>query len=146
MLRRVTLMNQADRSNQLIRELLLFFTAIFASGCGGDGLAQVSGVVTLPDGSTKEGVFVSFSDPDKQRGASGVTDAAGKYQLTTNTPGDGAPPGTYRIAVTQPGPADSSQLEGPRLFPKRYESAQSSGLSFEVKPGKNSFDIQLTKQ
>lgn len=115
------------------------------AGCGGS-LSRVSGTVTLPDGKTMPGVFVTFSDSEKQIGASGTTDENGRYQLTTSTSGDGAHPGKYQVTVTQPGPVDSSQPEGPRVFPKRYESAVTSGLSFDVKPGTNTFDIKLEAQ
>jgi hypothetical protein len=131
--------------NRIASMLAVVWVLGSLAGCGG-GLSRVSGTVTLPDGKAMSGVFVTFSDSEKQIGASGTTDENGRYQLTTSTPGDGVPPGTYQVTVTQPGPVDSSQPEGPRVFPKRYESAISSGLSFEVKPGTNTCDIKLEAQ
>lgn len=119
--------------------------AAIATGCGSSN-AQVHGKVTLPDGSPAIGVVVSFQEPTLQLGATGVTDMQGVYNLHTEKPGDGAPLGNYKIAVFQPGPADSSQPDPPRLFPKRYENRDQSQLAFEVKPGDNEFNIALAAQ
>lgn len=106
-------------------------------------LSKVHGKITLPDGQPAQNVTVTFHDTVKHVGASGTADSTGVYQLSTNSAGDGAPPGNYVVTVHQPPPADSSQSEGPRIFPKRYEGSSSSGLSFEVKPGDNEFNIAL---
>lgn len=73
-------------------------------GCGGgvdSGAVPVSGVVTL-DGSPLEGATVTFAPASAGgKAASGVTDATGKYQLTTLNPNDGALPGSYNVGVTK---------------------------------------------
>lgn len=88
-------------------------------GCGGsDGpdTEPVTGIVTL-DGQPVEGARVVFS-PGSGGGqaASGVTDAEGKYELTTFSQGDGAVVGNYNVIVTKTeggaNPADVSNLEG----------------------------------
>jgi hypothetical protein len=61
-------------------------------------------------------------------------------------PGDGAPPGNYAVTVHHPMPADSSQVQGPRLFPPRYERTHTSGLTFEVKRSRNEFNIPLQRK
>ncbi|MDX1947888.1 MAG: carboxypeptidase-like regulatory domain-containing protein [Pirellulaceae bacterium] len=118
-------------------------TVALLGGCSGGGLAPVQGTVTFADGRPAQNITVTFQEREKQVGASGTTDASGIYRLSSQSPGDGAPPGNYLVSVHQPGPADSNDPEPPRLFPKRYENAQTSGLSCEVKPGPNEFNITL---
>ena len=121
---------------------VLLFAWVSVCGCA-PRPAHVVGTVTLPNGNPAVGVTVVFDDPAKQISASGSTDSAGNYQLTTNDPNDGAFPGEYAVTVHQPHAADSSQPEPPRMFSKRYESRETSGLKFVVKPGDNTFDIKL---
>jgi hypothetical protein len=103
----------------------------------------VEGKVTLPSGAPAAGVIVTFEDAAQHLGASGTTDEQGIYRLGVHSPGDGVPPGKYAVSVHQPGPTDSSQPQPPRIFPLRYESAATSGLTCEVVPGNNTFPIAL---
>lgn len=119
--------------------------AAMLAGCG-SSLATVHGKVTLPSGEPAEGVIVTFEESQRHIGATGTADASGVYHLGTAVPGDGTPPGKYVVSVHQPGPANSSDPEPPRIFPKRYERSSTSELSFEVQPGDNTFDIQLRPQ
>ena len=130
---------------QLAGFVLAMLTLATFSGCG-PKQATVRGTVTLPDKTPAKHVVVTFSDRENQVGAAGETDDTGAYQIRTEGAADGVPTGKYQVSVTQPGPADSSQGEPPRLFPKRYESPDTSGLTFEVKDGPNMYDIQLEAQ
>lgn len=125
--------------------LALAGLAILITGCGGS-MVNVQGTVTL-NGKPLPNVNVTYEDAVKQIRASGVTDAAGKYRLSTQTKDDGAPPGTYQVAVIQPGPADSSQTAPQaRLFPEKYERIETSGLTKTVQSASNNYDIQLSQQ
>lgn len=117
--------------------------ALTLTGCGGR-MGQVTGKVTI-DNQPVVNATVSFEDAVTHVRASGVTDAEGIYSLSTNVKDDGAPVGDYKVAVIQAGPADSSQGDPPRQFPKSFENPETSGLTFSVKPGKNRFDIELPK-
>lgn len=119
--------------------------ALASAGCGSQS-ANVHGKVTLPSGEPAAGVTVTFEETERHIGATGTADANGVYHLGSAAPGDGTPPGKYVVSVHQPGPADSSDSEPPRVFPKRYERSSTSELSFEVQPGDNTFDIQLRPQ
>jgi hypothetical protein len=105
--------------------------------------ATVHGQVSLPDGRPAAGVIVTFEETEQHLGASGTADADGHYRLGTTAPGDGTPPGKYVVSVHQPGPADSSQPQPARTFPLRYERPATSGLTCEVQPGDNTYDIPL---
>lgn len=114
---------------------------------------QVSGTVTY-EGQPVEGATVAFlpktpSDP----GASGRTDASGKFTLTAFEPGDGAVPGSYLVTVVK------TEIEGgdvvqedstvapptPKsLIPEKYNNPQGSGLTADVKEGEaNEFTFEL---
>ena len=150
--------------------------AVFA-GCpaAGTGVATVpvSGTVTL-DGTPVEGANVAFAPKSADgRAAAGVTDASGRFTLTTVQSGDGALPGSYAVtvskmsggpAITRPeDPSKMSPEEGKAfmeqvqqlgktssvtdLLPAKYKSAADSGLTAEVtKGGENDFTFPLTSQ
>jgi|GEM_PF-412649 len=73
------------------------------SGCGGGAakLYKVSGKVTL-DGKPVSHATVQFEPIDPaggQKPASGQTGEDGTFSLTTNTSGDGAIAGKYKVAI-----------------------------------------------
>lgn len=111
-------------------------------GCG-TKYAPVEGKITLADGSPLARASVAFTSDALKISAIGETDANGVYNLMTENPGDGAPPGTYQVEIVQAKSADSAQGDPPRQFPAKYEAAATSGLTREVKPGPNKFDFQL---
>ena len=92
-------------------------------------------------------------------------DPGRRYRLTTQSPGDGALPGKYRVSITakevdmakveatskkQGGTMPSKKELGrafqqaKRLIPAKYESPATSGLEAEVKEESNTFDFTLT--
>jgi hypothetical protein len=117
---------------------------VVLAGCGGAKLSPVHGKVTLADGSPAPNATVTFENVETHVRATGTTDDAGAYELSMLSKGDGIPPGEYKIAVFQAGAADSSATKAPpRIFPVRYESAETSGLTYTVTPGANTHDIPL---
>ncbi|HUP80470.1 MAG TPA: carboxypeptidase-like regulatory domain-containing protein [Pirellula sp.] len=143
-------------------------------GCG-NGLPPtypVTGTVTL-DGKPVEGANVVFKSAIDSNSASAMTDANGKYSLTTLSKGDGARVGSYSIIVTKfnnpdaknPPPVATSMEEGMRAnaeaqmkakkaglvvstnaIAKKFESEETSGLKFTVEAKPNSFDIAVTSK
>lgn len=110
-------------------------------GCGGSGLGTVpvSGKV-LVDGQPMEGVVVVFNPDDPEgRAASGTTDANGEYKLTTETNGDGALPGSYKIQVTkyeggQPDVPDTTGMTEEEAMDAMYAARDKAG---DEPPAKN---------
>ncbi len=116
------------------------------SGCGG-GLAPVSGTVKLADGKPAAGSQVVFEGgPEgKKVSARGDVREDGSFELSTFKPGDGVPPGKYKVQVNPP-PMVNAEAAYVSPFNSKYSNFETSGLEFEVKSGqRNEFPIQVTK-
>ena len=139
------------------------------TGCGepGIGSVQVTGTVKV-DGTATSGVTVVFNPSAGGRAASGLTDAGGKYKLTTVVSGDGALPGSYKISVSKyenpednlpknVDPKDPKSMDAiyskvdtkkikksKNLIAPMFENSAGSGLAAEVKAsGPNNFDFEV---
>lgn len=137
--------------------VLLAGLLVAVSGCGGDTLVPVEGIVTL-DGKPVEGATVVFV-PDNAPGrpAQAFTDADGRFQLSTVSQ-RGAQPGTYKVLVTKttgilppgaepPSPDDELKMRKQRadyakhsdqylksLLPTAYGSPTTTSLRCKVPP------------
>ncbi|RCS41061.1 carboxypeptidase regulatory-like domain-containing protein [Bremerella cremea] len=113
---------------------------------------EAGGIVTL-NGKPLAGATVLFSSEQLNLTAYAKTDKAGRFQLSTYEPGDGAPAGHYRVAikkvdhaVTSPSdhPALPPTTESSPLLPAKYADCETSDLEAVVAEGKdNSFTFQL---
>ncbi len=130
----------------------------------------VDGMVNLDDkpiaGATI--VLVPISKDDGEA-ASGVSDASGKFSLTTYSAGDGVRPGSYRIRVTKfdkvlvdeskrvrnMTPEEEMKAYDPdakppappkNLLPKKYETELTSGLSHQVKDSPTKLELKLSSK
>ena len=99
-------------------------------------MAEVSGKVTL-DGQPLSGATVMFV-PEKGFAAAGTLQPDGTFRLISGRPGNGAVIGLHKVAVMPADPLLDARI------PITFRSAETSGLSAEVKAGKNSFDFELT--
>lgn len=114
-------------------------------GCGPAGsapTAKVKGVVTYKNNPVPN-ASVTFT-PKAGRPANGITDAEGKFVLTTFATGDGAVPGTHVVTIASteipamPGtPEAKGAGKGPKAFPPKYSNPTTSGFTAEVKPSGN---------
>ncbi len=129
-------------------------------GCGGPAedpnrpaTVAVSGTVTY-NGQPIEGATVAFLPKvPAGTGASGRTDASGKFGLTAFQPGDGAVPGSYLVTIVKTeaqggGEVQEDSSAAPAvpksLLPEKYGNPQGSGLTAEVKEGaENQFTFDL---
>lgn len=120
--------------------------ALLLAGCGSN-FYTVKGKVVFPDGKPMEGGWVNF-----EKFESGITHSAdspvqpdGTFELRTVKPGDGVPPGKYRVLVkAQELTLAEGQRRTPRIHPK-YESFDTSGIEVTVEPKTNFVTINVTK-
>ena len=127
--------------------LAVIAAALLTAGCSGGGLAPVRGQLVYPDGQPAKDlvgcsvVFEATGADGKSVGATGEVDAEGRFELTTNKPGDGAPVGMNKVALN---PRWRGQSERPDPLPvlDKYANASTSGLTVDVKSGGN--DVKIT--
>lgn len=124
--------------------VVLFVVA--ATGCGGDGLAEVRGTVTVDGESAKVGA-ITFIPVDGAGQTAGAKIVDGAYAARVA-------PGTFKVEVRvskvvgerksyQAPDAPVKQILAESL-PPRYNDE--SELTLEVQPGENQKDYQLTTQ
>ncbi len=125
--------------------------------------APVTGTVTYK-GAAVEGAVVTFS-PASSGGSAAVatTDAQGNFTLKSQWGTEGAEPGNYKVAISKSevegGPGGEEEIEDARIggaeeapaatvtedLPAKYKSAETSGLTAEVKADTtNEFKFDLT--
>lgn len=148
---------------QVRRYFAALLLIVLASGCGESySLRPVSGTVTY-NGKPVEGASLVFMpDTSGQPFGTGVTDAAGKYTISTNGK-PGAVAGNHKITIVKlrqtaggdssgdaaPSPEDmkAQQMKGPpqskHELPEKYSFPQGSGLTANVGE-KEVFDFQLS--
>ena len=118
-------------------------------------MATVSGTVTYK-GKPLPNAHVSFWPSEGTgRAASGITDSSGQFTLGTLTTNDGAAPGNYRVSVMARGPdrppkpgeigsgMPGETMPGDPLIPTKYFAPDTSGLTYEIKRGKNHAEIKI---
>lgn len=120
--------------------LALFFSAIVPAivCCGRSDLPElgrVQGTVTL-DGKPLPNAAVGFYPLSGGRQALAIIDEEGKYELTFVDGVNGAKTGVNEVTVFWP---DGTEPTAP--IPAKYN--KDSELKFDVKPGKNTFDIKM---
>ena len=124
------------------------------AGCGGPTMlvGEVEGTVTV-DGKPLAQIGVGFI-PDAGRdnigpSSNGRTDDAGRYKLQyvittrsnlTPDPADGAKVGWHKVVVYDH-KMKAERLPPPGRVADGYALVETTPLEFEVKPGKQTFDI-----
>jgi hypothetical protein len=122
---------------------------LLLAGCGGTKYQPVTGQLVFPDGSPVtelEGgqvVFEAQGEGGTPVSASGALDSKGRFTLGTESVSDGATAGMNKVAITPP--AATGDVPPPAVIHPKYERFETSGLQYEVKPGKNDFKIKVEK-
>jgi hypothetical protein len=131
--------------------LALGLVAAGILGCNAQSdTVPVTGVLTF-NGQPAEGAEVMFN-PKTGRMASGVTDASGKFSLSTAKPNDGAMPGEYTVTLFEYYPPDKPPKMPPpgqplpSRFPPKFADPATSPLAATVERGKqNEFRFDVKK-
>ena len=125
---------------------VLAMSLVLLAGCN-SGRCTVTGTVTYEDGSPVEaGSVIGEATVDGKLVAVQGTIKNGAFTWGGAKEGDGALPGHYKVIVV---PISLSEYQlGQGMTPAvdgKFGKYETSGLSFEVKPGKNEFPIKVTK-
>jgi len=151
--------------------LLLAGACICSAGCGeGEKKPDPSTQATVSGSVLKDGkpiavdsVVTFFCDASSAT-AGGKIDALGKFSLTSADPKNGIPAGRYKVSVRPPvkavavnssgddykkkmmsGGEQPAPVQNSSEIPTEFQSLESTKLLLEVKPGANTFDIDLAK-
>lgn len=125
---------------------LLAALALGSAGCGSRKY-PVHGTVTLDDGTplTKGLVIFERVDGGTPLSPRGNVGQDGTYALSTEKPGDGVPPGRYKVLVN---PLDGSDVPDELKdlpFDIKYTKFATSGLEYTVPTGDNDFSFKLER-
>jgi hypothetical protein len=120
-------------------------------GCGESGptMGRVYGKVTYNGKPVPKGTITFVPTTPGGRNATGVIAEDGSYSLQTESPGDGAITGDYKVAISARDDVilDYIPKKAPppkRLTPEKYENPETSDLTAKVESGSNSRDFDLT--
>ncbi len=124
-----------------LRSLALIILALAITGCGRSDLpplGRVQGTVTL-DGAPLPNAAVGFYPLSGGRQALAIIDQQGHYELTFVDGVSGAKTGMNEVTVFWPdGSTPTAKI------PAKYNAK--TDLEFEVKPGKNEYNIAMVSK
>ena len=126
--------------------LLAAFMLACMIGCGGPGLNEVTGTVTL-DGDPLPDAMVIFTPMTGGRPAAGKTDAQGKYELVFSRDASGALTGEHvvEISTAEEKTNDDGTVEiTPEVVPAKYNLK--TELRATIEEGPNTFDFDLDSE
>jgi hypothetical protein len=111
--------------------------------------SQVSGNVSLNGKQIGPGIIV-FAPVDKGAPAIGPIDHDGSYSISTSHE-VGLSAGKYKVGVSiREVPTNIKRGDllppGKLLIPEKYEDSATSGLEYDVAPGRSTIDIELKSQ
>jgi hypothetical protein len=126
------------------------FLLIAGCGRGLPEVAPVRGTVTF-DGKPLpkfQNAAVVFTPSQGRTAKSVISPTDGSFELTTYDTGDGARLGLHAVSVSATVEDRSVKYEksytGVRsVIPEKFTERDTSGMTFEVKPGENVVEIQL---
>jgi len=128
--------------------ILVAITSLAGLGCFGGDLpdtARVTGTVTL-DGKPHPSAEVVFT-PSEGRPSSGITDEAGKYELTFLRNVKGATLGEHTVRITTVPPPRSDRNDEPLFVdPLTAKYNTRTTLKATVEAGSNTHDFSLTRK
>jgi len=110
-------------------------------GCGSNAAPYVGKTVPVKGKVTYKGKLLTqgqivFEPDNSGREAHGSIQPDGTFELSTFAKGDGAVPGTHRIAVT-------SGKVGEVVVPVKYKNTSSSKTEVEVAEGKSEYVVDF---
>lgn len=133
-----------------VRLALLGAVAAGLTGCGGPYDATVSGVVMLNSTPLSRGT-VKFTPEQVGPSAYGLIDSSGSYEIMTGRE-YGLPSGPYIVTVVANEPSIPNKelglppTPGNLITPPWYRDPRHSPLRYNVEPGTNEINLELSSQ
>ena len=126
-----------------------FAMAFLLSGCSKPQppIGEVEGILTLNGKPFSDGavVFMPEASSEPSMSAVGLTDSEGKFVLRRPDENkDGTYTGTYKVVVEDTKALE--ELSANFRHPKKYASVLTTTLTVEVKPGKQSIQLDMRGQ
>jgi hypothetical protein len=123
---------------------LFSLLGIVVAGCSGPKgpeLTRITGVVTFEGKPVGPGTVAFLPSDPTGSPASGTIEKNGTFKMSMFNPGDGALPGSYKVAVTvikEPVHGDEKGNLFPATFlsPERYMNPETSGFTITVEKRK----------
>jgi hypothetical protein len=120
---------------------------IFGGCRGGSMESDVSGTVTLDGKKVGPGTVVFAPAQPGGKPATGSIESDGSYNIKTSR-ATGLSAGAYRVAVSvrempQNVKRGDRPPPGKSVIPEKYEDENTSGLQYDVAPGRNTINIEL---
>ena len=141
-------------------------------GCGGPSgpkldpkkQATITGIAIFEGKPIPVESGIHFYNSEADITAAGRVDATGKFTVKAADPRKGLPAGKYKVTIHLPGAAPISSkdakyneamlksmkpappVQAASAIPVRFTSLEKSKIVREVKPGPNSFEIDLSKE
>ena len=127
------------------------FAIIFTTGCSDK--VSVTGTVKYTDGEPLTQGSVFFRNTDGTHMFHGALDSSGAFALGEIRDGDGIPSGTYTAWIAGANTSDYEQDAAGNLLGRtvsividpKYESPETSGLSFEIDKSRNRIEIEVER-
>lgn len=128
---------------------VILLGCVLVTGCGSGKFGQVSGVVSFDGQPAPQGVKVEFQPQAENASPSyGVTAASGRYTMVFSASQEGVMVGQNVVRLSFEKEYDE---HGNEVVPKELKHltipasyAAESELTFDVKSGGNTFDINVT--
>jgi hypothetical protein len=154
---------------QIVLLLIFLVPTSVISGCGGEGgrdykiradqQATITGTVKFKDKNVPLGSLITFFNSEQGIAAVGFADESGKFTINPAEKETGLPAGNYAVTVTPPPPPPMTEEQYKKMeanaralptiiykeLPVKFYNSTTSGLAFDVKPGPNHFDLDLSK-
>lgn len=127
--------------------LVFLLSLALCIGCG-SGRYPVIGTVKYADGTPLDaGTVIAEGTVDgKLVSVQANVEPDGSFKLGSETPGDGALPGSYKAVVMPVALGDSELAAGKTpAVEGKYTKFETSGIQFEVTKGPNKLDITVSK-
>jgi hypothetical protein len=118
------------------------------AGCGGGQIYPVRGQIQYrEDGAPAKdlaGGTVEFQSDEAMKSARGGIDADGRFELSTERPGDGAVLGKHKVLIVPP-EGDSPEARRKHLLDPKYSRYETSGLEATVEARTNELTLTVDR-